>query len=80
MFQSVTQDENYVYFTLADGTVIKIAKGSSNDQPNEEFLFTISYDPNGGEGIMLPDTFYYGVAKKIQKNTFTINTNKIMEV
>ena len=35
MFQSVTQDENYVYFTLADGTVIKIAKGSgSNDQPN----------------------------------------------
>ena len=29
MFQSVTQDENYVYFTLADGTVIKIAKGSS---------------------------------------------------
>ena len=37
MFQSVTQDENYVYFTLADGTVIKIAKGSgSNDQPNSE--------------------------------------------
>ena len=36
MFQSVTQDENYVYFTLADGTVIKIAKGeSSNAQPNE---------------------------------------------
>ena len=27
MFQSVTQDENYVYFTLADGTEIKIAKG-----------------------------------------------------
>ena len=26
MFQSVTQDENYVYFTLADGTVIKITK------------------------------------------------------
>jgi hypothetical protein len=26
MFQSVTQDENYVYFTLADGTIIKIAK------------------------------------------------------
>ena len=36
MFQSVTQDENYVYFTLADGTVIKIAKGNGqNDQPNE---------------------------------------------
>ena len=29
-FQSVTQDENYVYFTLADGTVIKISKGSGN--------------------------------------------------
>lgn len=34
MFQSVTQDENYVYFTLADGTVIKIAKGNGNSQPN----------------------------------------------
>ena len=36
MFQSVTQDENYVYFTLADGTVIKIAKGNcQNDQPHD---------------------------------------------
>ena len=35
MFQSVTQDENYVYFTLADGTVIKIAKNSdTNDEQN----------------------------------------------
>ena len=35
MFQSVTQDENYVYFTLADGTVIKIAKGEgANKQPD----------------------------------------------
>ena len=34
MFQSVTQDDNYVYFTLADGTVIKIAKGNGNSQPN----------------------------------------------
>ena len=31
MFQSVTQDENYVYFTLADGTVIKIAKGNGDN-------------------------------------------------
>ena len=30
MFQSVIQDENYVYFTLADGTVIKIAKGNDS--------------------------------------------------
>ena len=37
MFQSVTQDDDYVYFTLADGTVIKIAKGSgSNDAQNPE--------------------------------------------
>ena len=37
MFQSVTQDENYVYFTLADGTVIKITKGNdSNSQPNSD--------------------------------------------
>ena len=36
MFQSVTQDDNYVYFTLADGTVIKIGKGNgANDQPKE---------------------------------------------
>ena len=61
MFRSVTQDENYVYFTLADGTIIKIAKGSSNDQPNTEFIFTITYDSNGGEGVMAPDTFYYGL-------------------
>ncbi|MCM1034912.1 MAG: leucine-rich repeat protein [Paludibacter sp.] len=27
MFSSVTYDDNYVYFTLADGTVIQIAKG-----------------------------------------------------
>ena len=39
MFQSVTQDENHVYFTLADGTTIKIAKGSSNNQPNgDEYI------------------------------------------
>ena len=72
MFQSVTQDENYVYFTLADGTVIKIAKGSaSNDQPNSEFIFTITYDPNGGEGVMQKDTFYYGLGKSIKLCTFT---------
>lgn len=32
MFKSVTQDENYVYFTLADGSVIKISKNSSIEQ------------------------------------------------
>ena len=72
MFQSVTQDDNYVYFTLADGTVIKIAKGNGdNDQPNSEFIFTITYDPNGGEGVMKIDTFYYGKANTIGSCTFT---------
>ena len=72
IFQSVTQDENYVYFTLADGTVIKIAKGSgSNDQPNSEFIFTITYDPNGGEGVMEKDTFYYDYSVTIDYCQFT---------
>ena len=72
MFQSVTQDENYVYFTLADGTVIKIAKGNgSNDQPNSEFIFTITYDPNGGEGLMEKDTFYYDYSVTIDYCQFT---------
>lgn len=71
MFQSVTQDENYVYFTLADGTVIKIAKGNgSTNQPNSDFIFTITYDPNGGEGVMEKDTFYYGYAGEISMCTF----------
>ena len=71
MFQSVTQDENYVYFTLADGTVIKIAKASEEEQPNSEFMFIITYDANGGEGIMKPDTFYYGVSKQLSEITYT---------
>ena len=71
MFQSVTQDENYVYFTLADGTVIKIAKGNSNDQPNSEFIFTITYDPNGGEGVIEKDTFYYGYPITIKSCAYT---------
>ena len=71
MFQSVTQDDNYVYFILADGTVIKIAKGSGNNQSNDDFIFTITYDPNGGEGVMEKDTFYYGLGKLIKLCTFT---------
>ena len=66
MFQSVTQDENYVYFTLADGTVIKIAKASEEEQPNSEFMFIVTYDANGGVGTMQPDTFYYGVSKELR--------------
>ena len=37
MFQSVTQDENYVYFTLVDGTVIKIAKGKESTNQTHGF-------------------------------------------
>ena len=72
MFLSVTQDENYVYFTLSDGTVIKIAKGKeNNDQTNSDFVFVITYDSNGGEGIMDKDTFSYGHMGKISVCTFT---------
>ena len=58
MFQSVTQDENFVYFTLADGTVIKIAKGSSSDNRSEGQLsgvFSVSrYDKiNFSQGNLL---------------------------
>ena len=67
MFQSVSQDEDYVYFTLADGTVIKIAKASEEEQPNSEFMFIVTYDANGGEGTMKPDTFYYGVSKQLSE-------------
>ncbi|MBR5573968.1 MAG: InlB B-repeat-containing protein [Paludibacteraceae bacterium] len=71
MFQSVTQDDNYVYFTLADGTVIKIAKGNGNDQSNDDFIFTITYDANGGDGIMKKDTFYYGYPITIKSCAYT---------
>ena len=73
MFQSVTQDDDYVYFTLADGTVIKIAKGTSTEeeQPNSEFMFIVTYDANGGVGTMQPDTFYYGVSKQLSEIKYT---------
>ena len=43
MFQSVTQDENYVYFTLADGTVIKIAKKSTSTTQSNGFYNNREY-------------------------------------
>ena len=39
MFQSVTQDENYVYFTLADGTIIKISKGTAQEKKVDLVIF-----------------------------------------
>lgn len=75
MFQSVTQDDNYVYFTLADGTLIKIAKNgsgsSTGNQPNSEFLFEVTYDANGGVGYIPNDTFYYGVLGGLSRCNFT---------
>ena len=79
MFQSVTQDDNYVYFTLADGTVIKIAKGTSNNQSNDEFIFTITYDPNGGEGGMKKDTIYYGYSTQIKACSFIKENSYFIE-
>ena len=34
-------------------------------------MFIVTYDANGGEGTMKPDTFYYGVLKEIATSTFT---------
>ena len=79
MFKSVTQDENYVYFTLADGTVIKIAKGSGNDPSNDDFIFTITYDANGGVGTMEVDTIYYGYSAEIKACSFTMDGSYFME-
>ena len=74
MFQAVTQDSNFVYLTLLDSTIVKLVKAreiSNNDQPNSEFIFTITYDPNGGEGVMQKDTFYYGLSASVKLCTFT---------
>ena len=69
MFQSVTQDADNVYFTLTNGTVITIAKdGSGADQPNSDFLFTITYMPNGGVGEVVVDTVVYGEAYSIRSD------------
>lgn len=61
MFQSVTQDAANVYFTLADGTVITIAKGGGGADDGG-YIFTITYMPNGGEGDVVVDTAYYANA------------------
>ena len=65
MFQSVTQDDANVYFTLADGTVITIVKGD-----NTKYLYTITYMPNGGEGEMKVDTVRYGCSYTLKANAF----------
>ncbi|MBQ7388829.1 MAG: hypothetical protein IJW01_05635, partial [Paludibacteraceae bacterium] len=61
MFQRVTQDAANVYFTLADGTLITIAKGGGGADDGG-YVFTITYMPNGGEGEVVIDTVYYANA------------------
>ena len=39
MFQAVTQDEHFVYFTLADGNVIRIPKGQQTDKKVDLVMF-----------------------------------------
>lgn len=36
VFSSVSQDDDYVYFTLSDGTVIKISKNASANEGNDD--------------------------------------------
>ena len=39
MFQSITQDENYVYFTLADGTIIQLVKVTTIEKKVDLVMF-----------------------------------------
>ena len=66
MFQSVTQDDANVYFTLADGTLITIAKGD-----NTNYLYTITYMPNGSTSEAVVDTVRYGCSYTIKSCTFS---------
>ena len=65
MFQSVTQDDANVYFTLADGTLITIAKGD-----NTNYLYTITYMPNGSTSEAVVDTVRYGCIYTLRRPTF----------
>ena len=69
VFSMVTQDALYVYFTLLDGTVLKVKK--IDEQPNSEFIFTITYLSNGGQGAMPVDTFSCGVYTEVKYNSYT---------
>ncbi len=65
MFQSVTQDAANVYFTLADGTLITIAKGD-----NTNYLYTVTYMPNGSTSEAVVDTVRYGCSYTLRRPTF----------
>ena len=93
MFRSVTQDANYVYFTLADGTLIKIAKkgnGSSTTTTNmHEYTLVDLGLPSGtlwanqnfciDTDSIYRDHFYFSslVPNKEMKDTIYVNGHKI---
>ena len=70
MFQSVTQDAANVYFTLADGTLITIAKGGGGADDGG-YIFTITYMPNGSTSEAVVDTVRYGRSYIIKSCTFS---------
>ena len=78
MFQSVTQDAANVYFTLADGTVITIAKGGGGSDDGG-YIFTITYMPNGGEGDVVVDTVFYGESYTIKSYAIYNKENDCIE-
>lgn len=70
MFSTVTQDDNYVYFTLADGTtVITVSKYVEKD------YYTVTYDANGGTGTMEAEQYATMKAATVKACTFTHSTN-----
>ncbi|MBQ7388798.1 MAG: hypothetical protein IJW01_05480 [Paludibacteraceae bacterium] len=70
MFQNVTQDAANVYFTLADGTLITIAKGGGGADDGG-YIFSITYMPNGGKGDVVIDTIFYGESYSIRGIIYT---------
>ena len=78
MFLSVTEDADYVYFTLADGTVIKVAKNIGGGETPEGLkdAYTLTYDANGGEGTMAEETIPCGINAEIKACAYTLTGYK----
>ena len=78
MFLSVTEDADYVYFTLADGTVIKVAKniGAGETPEGLKDAYTLTYDANGGEGTMAEETIPCGINAEIKACAYTLTGYK----
>jgi hypothetical protein len=78
MFLSVTEDADYVYFTLADGTVIKVAKNIGGGETPEGLkdAYTLTYDANGGNGTMAEETIPCGINAEIKACAYTLTGYK----